>query len=117
LQRDCGVEPRRLTAFHQDNPLAAAHELLRKKEINPVIKLGDPVRDKITGYKGIVVARTEWLNGCVRLVVQARKLHEGKPVEPQTFDEPQLELEEAEAETGPKVRPGGGDCGYVATRR
>ena len=32
--------------------------------------LGDEVKDTITGFKGIVVARTEWLNGCARVTVQ-----------------------------------------------
>ena len=30
------------------------------------IKLGDKVRDKITGLVGIAVAKTEFLNGCIQ---------------------------------------------------
>jgi hypothetical protein len=30
------------------------------------IKLGDYVRDKLTGFKGVAVARTEFVNGCVQ---------------------------------------------------
>lgn len=45
----------------------------------------------ITGFTGIVHSRTEWLNGCVRVGVQPRELHEGKPVESQVFDIEQLE--------------------------
>lgn len=53
--------------------------------------LGDEVKDTITGFKGIVVARTEWLNGCARVTVQPQKLKsDGTPVESQTFDEFQL---------------------------
>ena len=54
------------------------------------IKLGKRVKDTITGFEGIVVGRTEWLYGCVRVSVQPQTLHEGKPVEYQIFDEPQL---------------------------
>lgn len=56
------------------------------------VKLGDLVRDKITGYTGIAVARTEWLHGCVRVTVQSQELKDGKPVETSTFDEPQLAI-------------------------
>ncbi len=58
----------------------------------PQIVLGDLARDTITGYTGIVVADTMWLNGCRRLTVQARELKDGKPVESTSFDVEQLEL-------------------------
>jgi len=54
------------------------------------ISLGDIARDSITGFEGVVIARTEWLFGCVRFTLQPQALHEGKPVETQTFDEEQL---------------------------
>lgn len=49
-------------------------------------KLGDRVRDQITGFTGIVVAETKWLTGCARLSVQPETLHEGKVREAETFD-------------------------------
>jgi hypothetical protein len=36
------------------------------------VNLGDKVRDKITGLKGIAVARTEFINGCVQYLVQPK---------------------------------------------
>jgi len=57
-----------------------------------MIKPGDLVKDKITGFEGIVVARTEWLYQCVRISVQPQSLHDGKPIDCQTFDEEQLEV-------------------------
>lgn len=55
------------------------------------VQLGDKAKDQVTGFEGICVARTEWLNGCVRVTLQSDKLDkEGKPQEGQTFDEPQL---------------------------
>lgn len=58
-----------------------------------MINLGDRVRDKVTGFEGIVVCRSEWLQGCVRLSVQPEKLDkEGKVKESVTFDELQLEM-------------------------
>jgi len=54
------------------------------------IKLGDEVKDQISGFTGTVVAITEWLNGCRRITIQPRMLHEGKPVENSTFDAEQI---------------------------
>jgi hypothetical protein len=56
------------------------------------IRLGQVVRDRITGYEGTVVAITHWLYGCTRLVLQASGLHEGKPIESYACDEPQCDI-------------------------
>ena len=69
------------------------------------IKLGDTVKDTITGFTGVVVCDSKWLHGCRRLSVQPRELKDGKPIDIQSFDEPQLELVEAPAE------PSTGDTG------
>ena len=62
-----------------------------------MINLGDKVKDVVTGFTGIVIARTEWLVGCVRCVVQPPVDKDGKVPENQAFDEPQLELIKAKA--------------------
>ena len=55
-------------------------------------KIGDKVRDIISGYEGKVTARTEWLNGCVRYRVEPDHLNpDGELIENETFDEEQLE--------------------------
>ena len=59
------------------------------------IALGDIAEDSITGFRGVVIARTEWLYGCNRLTLQPKALREGKPIDTQTFDEPQLIFIEA----------------------
>lgn len=41
------------------------------------IKLGDKVEDIITGYTGIAVARTEFLNGCIQYSI-SKKLKAGQ---------------------------------------
>jgi hypothetical protein len=62
------------------------------------IKLGDKVRDQITGFEGIAVARTERFDGSVTIRVQpqrgARRAMHGS-VE-QDFDELHLEVVEPE---------------------
>lgn len=61
-------------------------------------QIGDQVRDKVTGFAGIVVARTEWLNGCIRLTVQPAKLNKEGGVKPtETFDIEQLVVTKAGA--------------------
>ena len=42
------------------------------------IELGVQVKDQVTGLTGIAVARTCWLNGCVRITIQPVIDKEGK---------------------------------------
>lgn len=57
------------------------------------VQLGDKVRDRISGFEGIVIGITEYLYGCRRPFVQPTALsNEGKPGEASSFDEPQLEI-------------------------
>lgn len=75
------------------------------------IGLGDLVRDRITGFEGIVIGRTEWLRGCDRVTVQGRELHDGKPTEPVSFDVPDVELVQksvVERDEAPPERKTGG---------
>ena len=71
------------------------------------MKLGDKVKDKISGLVGILTGRSEFLNGCVRWMVQPQETKDGKPVDATWMDEEQLDLVEAEAVTI-SARPGGG---------
>ncbi len=53
-----------------------------------MIKLGTKVTDKITGFTGIAVSRTEFVYGCVRVRVQPQKLTaEGKIADETILDE------------------------------
>lgn len=56
------------------------------------IGLGDEARDKVTGFKGICVAITQWISGCARVTLQPPMGKDGKHPEAQTFDEPMVEL-------------------------
>ena len=56
------------------------------------IKLGQVYRDKISTYQGVAIGKTEWLNGCVRIGLQAQKCGtDGKPVDDLWVDIEQLE--------------------------
>jgi hypothetical protein len=61
------------------------------------IKLGQQARCKLTGYTGTVVCISKWLNGCTTIGVKAKELKDGKPIDTQFFDEPQVEIVPEEA--------------------
>lgn len=71
------------------------------------IKLGDRVKDKISGFKGIVVCRSEWLNGCVRITIQPEACKSGNPLDAQTYDEHQIERLQETAIAPARVATGG----------
>jgi hypothetical protein len=56
------------------------------------IQLGDVVKDRISGFSGVVIGITQWMYGCRRISVQPQELKDGKPIEHVGFDEPQLVL-------------------------
>ncbi len=76
-----------------------------------MIKLGDKVKDPITGFNGTAVSRIEYLYGCIRIGIQGPVDKGGKVPDPVYFDEPQLENIKPEkakkkANHGPKIDPG-----------
>ena len=68
-----------------------------------MIELGQKVKDNITGFEGLVVARIEYLNGCIQFQVQPSKLKDGKPLEAEWIDEQRLTTK------GKAERGGSGD--------
>lgn len=88
-----------------------------------VVQLGDRVRDRITGFEGIVIGITEWLYQCRRPIIQPSSLtSDGKLSETQSFDEDQLEIVEAGAfspraiESAPPAEQTGGPRATPAHR-
>lgn len=75
------------------------------------LKLGCIAKDKITGFQGVVVATTDWLNGCLRVTIQPQEMKDGKPIESHTFDAEQIEVVEPTEVTvrkphgGPSISP------------
>jgi hypothetical protein len=69
------------------------------------IKLGDKVKDRISGFAGIATGEFKYLNGCVRIQVDPDKLDkEGKTIDGRVFDIEQIVLVKAAA----PVKPSGG---------
>lgn len=60
-----------------------------------MIRLGEKVKDSVTGFTGIAVMRVERWKGSTQFVVQSPELFEGKIIE-EGFEEARLEkIEEA----------------------
>lgn len=67
------------------------------------IELGDMAKDNVSGFKGICIARTEWISGCTRVTLQPTVGDDGKFTDAITFDEPMLTLLKKKAKNpGPK---------------
>lgn len=72
-------------------------------------RLGDVVKDKITGFEGVAIAQTEYINGCKRILVQPANLtSDGAMLVAEWIDESQVvgarELKDEEA--GADLAPG-----------
>jgi len=75
------------------------------------IKLGDKIRDKITGLEGIATSKVEFLNGCVQYSIQPQGLtKDGTPKEPDFVDDQQIEIIKPPKPEKPKkkTKPTGG---------
>jgi hypothetical protein len=54
---------------------------------------GDEAKDLVTGFRGIITARTTWLHGCDRISITPSKLgRTALPIKEQTFDEQRIEV-------------------------
>jgi hypothetical protein len=84
-----------------------------------MIELGSKVKDMVSGFTGIAVARYEFMYGCTRYSVQplATAKKPGKLEKSETFDEPQLEVLETPtkevAKSKQSVKDPGGPCPYT----
>lgn len=54
--------------------------------------LGSEAKSKVTGFKGIIIARSECLYGCNRYLIQPKIDQEGKQPEPYYHDEEDIEI-------------------------
>lgn len=70
--------------------------------------LGDEVRDRITGLKGIILSRTQWYNKCIRYCIQPKGVKDGKIPDGINMDEESLEMVKAQAIPSTKRNQTGG---------
>ncbi len=73
-----------------------------------MIKLGDKVKDKVTGFTGIATAKCEYLNGCIQFCVMPKmKAKDGKHPDGIFVDQGQLDVVGAKKVVVKKKRTGG----------
>lgn len=69
-------------------------------------RLGEKVKDTVTGFKGTVISRIEYLNGCLQYCIDPKVGKEGKMEKSHYIDEGQLEPVKGksarESESGPQ---------------
>lgn len=73
-----------------------------------MIKVGAKAKDTLTGFKGNVVAITEWLNGCRRLLIQAEEVNKDGKIIEHWFDGEQVKEIEKRKKSKPKLKAVGG---------
>ncbi len=87
--------------------------------MNKEINFGDKVRDKISGFAGIVTSKTEFINGCVQYGITPR-MKKGDKLYPESIavDEVSIEVIKTKhkkikrRETGGPSRPAFSMRGY-----
>lgn len=72
------------------------------------IKLGDRVKDTISGFEGVAICHAKHLYGCDTIGIKPEKLHEGKPITEVYFDV--LQVEKVEKRTS-EAKPQGEGVG------
>jgi len=82
-----------------------------------MINLGDKVRDKVTGFTGIAVVRSTYLNGCDRICIQPEVKKDGIMPDEKYFDEPQLEVVGKPKVKQKSKRTTGGPAYYIPTEK
>lgn len=70
------------------------------------INLGDTVKCKYTGFKGVAVARIEFINGCIQYCVAPKWDGKSHNIEDMGIDEKSLEV--VKRKPKPKQKPTGG---------
>ncbi len=76
------------------------------------VRLGSVVRDRITGFTGLVYGTHQYLSGCSKVTLQPMELDkDGKPRATEWFDEQQVEVLRTPDEVGSLMDPPQGDVG------
>lgn len=54
--------------------------------------LGSTMRDVVTGFEGVAIARSEYLNGCQQFCLKPTEVKDGKVLDGEWIDVGQLEM-------------------------
>ena len=77
------------------------------------LAMGDKVRDTITGFKGRIVARCQYINGCDQCLVKPGVGKDGKMPAGEWIDDQQLELQVKRKPRKATVAPRKSSSGYT----
>lgn len=75
-------------------------------------KLGQTLRDRVSGFTGIAMAKVEFYNGCERFCLEPKIGSDGKTIDGVYFDIQQLEyVDDGLLASRPSTRTGGNPSG------
>lgn len=57
-----------------------------------MIEFGNEVKDKVTGFKGMVVGRVEYITGCAQFLIQPACKKDNDFIEAKWFDEDRVQV-------------------------
>lgn len=71
-------------------------------------KLGNKIRDKVTGVEGITTGYVTYMNGCIQWNIHPKADKEGKTTDANYYDEQQLEfIDDGIADVASNKKTGG----------
>jgi len=76
-------------------------------------QIGDRVKEKITGYAGVVTAKCEYITGCKQVLVNPPLKADGGYEDPRWFDEDRVDVTEAKVVTITVVENGFGEAAPI----
>lgn len=82
-----------------------------------MINLGDEVKDMVSGFQGVAVARHTYLQGCARISIQPPIDKDGRLPDSYAFDEPMCEVIKAGKVAPVEAKKPGGPDKYRDVRR
>lgn len=92
-------------------PLKTKEQQMSGNAEKESLPLGARAKDRITGFMGVLMARTTWMWGCDRYAIQPEALDkDGKTIEAEWFDDARIVLiDEPVISTGlpSDMKPGG----------
>ena len=80
---------------------------MAKKTFKANFRLGDKLKDTVTGFQGIAISVSFWLNGCVQFALKPPVDKDGKVQEADWVDQQQLELVKPERKRAKSPSTGG----------
>ena len=82
-----------------------------------MVRLGQKVKHRVSGFTGVAVSRHEYLSGCARISVMPKCKKKDELPEEKVFDELELEVLEKKSVMNNKTKNTGGPKDHKAPSR